>query len=90
MIVLNLDFMRLIDYGVAIFAIGGMIYFGMLLSRKDNGSQILEVIQNNTKTFQGLELLLVKQETMLKEVLVRLRSEGGVDYNETRRKKMDG
>lgn len=72
-----------IDYGVAAFAIAGILYVITLYNNKKREQQIAEVIDNNTKTMQRLleviqqlQITLVKQDAKIDELLERARSGG--------------
>ncbi|NNG67360.1 hypothetical protein [Caldanaerobacter subterraneus] len=72
-----------IDYGLAAFAVAGILYVITLFNTKKREQQIAEVIDNNTKTMQKLielmqqlQISLVKQDAKIDELLERVRSGG--------------
>jgi len=75
--------LNVIDYGLAAFAVAGILYVITLYNNKRREQQIAEVVDNNTKTMQKLleviqqlQILLVKQDAKIDELLERVRSGG--------------
>ena len=75
--------MDVIDYGLAAFAVAGILYVITLYNTKRREQQIAEVVDNNTKTMQKLleviqqlQITLVKQDAKIDELLERARSGG--------------
>ncbi|MGE4547616.1 MAG: hypothetical protein AB7E28_07570 [Desulfurella sp.] len=74
--------LNVIDYGLAAFAVAGILYVITLYNNKRREQQIAEVVDNNTKTMQKLleviqqlQITLVKQDAKIDELLERARSE---------------
>jgi len=75
--------LNVIDYGLAAFAVAGILYVITLYNNKRREQQIAEVVDNNTKTMQKLleviqqlQILLVKQDAKIDELLERVRRGG--------------
>lgn len=70
-----------IDYGLAAFAVAGILYVvNLFLNRKKDNDELMAVIENNTKAIdnlsnvmQSLQMSLVRQEAKIDELLERAR-----------------
>jgi len=76
-----MDPTSVVDYGLAAFAVAGILYVITLYNNKKKEQQIAEVIDNNTKmmqklaeVIQQLQITLVKQDAKIDELLERVRS----------------
>lgn len=71
---------ELAQYGIAFFAVAGLIYvISRWLERRDE-TNLTEVVQNNTKALeqvttvvQAIQIVLARQETKIDELLERAR-----------------
>ena len=77
-----MDPTNVIDYGLAAFAVAGILYVITLYNTKRREQQIAEVIINNTKTMaklleliQQLQVTLIKQDAKIDEMLQRVRGD---------------
>lgn len=72
------------QYGIALFAVAGVVYIVQLVLKnrndKQNGSNIVEVIKNNTQALQqvttvvqAIQLSLTRMEAKTDEILERAR-----------------
>ena len=61
------------QYGVAVFAVAGIIYIVALTLKQRSNNSLAEVIKNNTKAIESLTVLLqvtmARQEAKIEEVL---------------------
>lgn len=69
-----------IDYGLAAFAVAGILYVVSLFVSKKKDNELSEVIENNTKALnslsniiQTMQLTMVRQEQKIDELLERAR-----------------
>ncbi len=71
------------QYGVAVFAVAGIIYIVSLTLKQRGNKGLAEVIENNTKAIESLTVLLqvtmARQEAKIEEVLgwVKRNGKGG-------------
>ena len=71
----------LAQYGIALFAVAGVVYLGsLLLKQKSNNNGLAEVIKNNTRALeqvatavQAIQLSITKLEAKTEELLERAR-----------------
>ena len=65
------------QYGVAVFAVAGIIYIVALTLKQRSNNSLAEVIENNTKAIESLTVLLrvtmARQEAKIDELLERAR-----------------
>jgi len=79
--VVNLPGVDLAQYGIALFAVAGVVYLGsLLLKQKSNNNGLAEVIKNNTRALeqvatavQAIQLSIAKLEAKTEELLERAR-----------------
>ncbi|RKL63003.1 hypothetical protein DXT63_08385 [Thermoanaerobacteraceae bacterium SP2] len=71
---------ELAQYGLATFAVAGLLYIVSLFVGKKKDNELSEVIENNTKALnslanviQSIQLSLVRQEQKIDELLERAR-----------------
>lgn len=71
---------ELAQYGVATFAIAGLVYVMTKFFDKKSNNELVEVIKNNTKALeqvssvvQAIQLSLTRQEAKIDELLERAR-----------------
>ncbi|EMT38005.1 hypothetical protein TthWC1_2489 [Thermoanaerobacter thermohydrosulfuricus WC1] len=71
---------ELAQYGLATFAVAGLLYTVSLFVNKKKDNELSEVIENNTKALnslsnviQSIQLSLVRQEQKIDELLERAR-----------------
>lgn len=71
---------ELAQYGVATFAIAGLVYVMTKFFDKKSNNELAEVIKNNTKALeqvssvvQAIQLSLTRQEAKIDELLERAR-----------------
>ncbi|MDN5345022.1 MAG: hypothetical protein PWQ18_1136 [Clostridia bacterium] len=71
---------ELAQYGLATFAVAGLLYVVSLFLNKKKDSDLSEVVENNTKALnslanviQSIQLSLVRQEQKIDELLERAR-----------------
>ena len=68
---------ELAQYGVAIFAVGGLIYILERWLKAKGDGDLSEVVQNNTKALETLttaiQVQLTRQEQKIDELLERAR-----------------
>lgn len=71
---------ELAQYGLATFAVAGLLYIVSLFVGKKKDNELSEVIENNTKALnnlsniiQTMQLTMVRQEQKIDELLERAR-----------------
>jgi len=72
---------ELAQYGLATFAVAGLLYIvNLFLTKRKDNDELMAVIENNTKAIdnlsnvmQSLQMSLVRQETKIDELLERAR-----------------
>lgn len=68
---------ELAQYGIAIFAVGGLIYILDRWLKTRGQDELTEVVQNNTKALETLttaiQVQLTRQEAKIDELLERAR-----------------
>ncbi|WKV08211.1 hypothetical protein Q2T46_11800 [Thermoanaerobacterium sp. CMT5567-10] len=72
---------ELAQYGLATFAVAGLLYIvNLFLTKKKDNDELMAVIENNTKAIdnlsnvmQSLQMSLVRQEAKIDELLERAR-----------------
>lgn len=73
-----MDIANFIDYGLAAFAVAGILYVvNLFLNSKKNDKDIKQVIDNNTSAINNLnntiQIMLTRQEQKIDELLERAR-----------------
>ncbi len=72
--------LELAQYGIAMFAVAGLIFIAARFIDNESKSELVEVIKNNTKALeqvtsvvQTIQLALIRQEAKIDELLERVR-----------------